>query len=154
MHFQIILGFLNIVQAVVVKGDLHPIPQNIPDTDPLIRFQPIIWRYDDNRDCAPHVSCTTGKICTTWVEAIKTCAKPTYGGQLLGRQAPFVNKYVVMWTAYYPFNFYSEGRTEPCKSPCTLILLTSSPRYQLGHIGGLARQQRCTPTRVYQGSRS
>ena len=103
MNILFLLSHLTVIRAV--DNDLVPIAQNILDSEPLSLFRPNI--YQDSGSCAPHVACNSGKSseCTTFVKAIPTCEKPLYGGQLVGRQALYFEKFVVLYTAYSPFDY-------------------------------------------------
>ena len=85
------------------KLDLHPIPGNLKAGDPLLRFMPQI--YKKGGSCAPHVWIDSKGTMTNTVIAKLTCPTPNYGGQLIGHQVQYEDKYVLAYTAYYPFEY-------------------------------------------------
>ena len=88
--------------------DLQPILGHFQKDDPLVRFKPTIWQEGD--DCAPHVWVDSAGTCTWYFDAYKSCQKTAHGGQIIGKKLKYSDKYVLVYTAYYPFNYVVDDK--------------------------------------------
>ena len=95
-------------QPIPLPSDLQPILGGLQKDDPLVRFQPKIWQAWD--DCAPHVWVDSAGTCTNGADAYQSCQKPSHGGQIIGKKMKYSDKYVLIYTAYYPFNYVVDDK--------------------------------------------